>query len=287
MLINLHSTYEYAKSEIGQISDNGFMSQNDCDRWANEGYRKYNSMLRRFDEGFFEKQISLDLTANTATIALPSQFLGVTLLERKINDTEYVPMVYKKRDDPTGNSSSSGSSYIPQYEFLGRNLLLNPVPTATETSALRMKMKYDPPQLNQGLVVNATATTITFADTADVRDDYYNDAEIIITSGTGIGQIRTISDYVGSTKIATISSDWDIIPVTTSKYSTIIDTNFPSDFDMLIPLYVAKKAFSSERSPSSGRQFDMDILKDLERDFINTYESRSDGRRFVEQWEPC
>ena len=39
----------------------------------------------------------------------------------------------------------------------------------------------------------SSTTTGEITDTAP--DDYYNNMTIIITSGTGVGQIRTINDY--------------------------------------------------------------------------------------------
>ncbi len=62
-----------------------------------------------------------------------------------------------------------------------------------------------------------TSTTIRLAagDTKD--DDFYNDAFILITSGTGSGQVRRITDYVKATKTATITPSWSPTP-TTSGY---------------------------------------------------------------------
>lgn len=286
MIYSLQKIYEYVRTEISQASQLGFVSQTDVDFWANEGYRKYISRLRRFDEGFFEKFHTFDIDASAnGLIELPSTFSGVTLLEKKVNSTDYVPLTYKKRDEPTGDSVLTGSGYLPYYSFLGNYLLLEPNPQTDETDALRMKMKYIPPDLHRGTVVLSTSTSITLASDADPRDDYYNGTQIMITSGTGIGQIRTISDYDGDTKIATISVAWDTNPDTVSEYSTLIDVNFPSEFQMLIPLYASKKAFAKERSRGAQATYDSSILKELERDFTNTFESRSDGRRFVEPFD--
>lgn len=63
------------------------------------------------------------------------------------------------------------------------------------------------------------ASTVTLATTACATDDYYNTLTITITSGTGVGQVRTISDYVGSTKVATVSVAWTTQPDATSVYS--------------------------------------------------------------------
>lgn len=58
-------------------------------------------------------------------------------------------------------------------------------------------------------------TTITLPNAANATDDYYNGCTIYISSGTGSGQSRVISDYVGATKVATVPN-WNIAPDNTS-----------------------------------------------------------------------
>ena len=52
---------------------------------------------------------------------------------------------------------------------------------------------------NTGTAQAGASTTITLATTASATDDLYNAQTVYISSGTGSGQLRTISDYVGST----------------------------------------------------------------------------------------
>ncbi|MDC0600106.1 hypothetical protein OAO65_02230 [Flavobacteriales bacterium] len=69
-----------------------------------------------------------------------------------------------------------------------------------------------------GLAAAATSTTITLDSSASAVDDYYNSDTIKIDAGTGDGQVRYITDYVGSTKVATINPAWVTTPDTTSEY---------------------------------------------------------------------
>jgi len=64
---------------------------------------------------------------------------------------------------------------------------------------------------------NSTANTIRLAATASSTNDIYNDHTIHVTISGGV-QSRTITDYVGSTKIATVSPNWDTIPQNTATY---------------------------------------------------------------------
>lgn len=69
---------------------------------------------------------------------------------------------------------------------------------------------------------SAGATAITLAAGASSTNDIYNDHTIEITTGPGNGQTRTILDYVGSTKVATINLSFSTpIPTVSSNYSVI------------------------------------------------------------------
>jgi hypothetical protein len=63
-----------------------------------------------------------------------------------------------------------------------------------------------------------SSTSIRLASTASASDDYYNGWVVEITGGTGSGQQRVITDYNGTTKVATITNAWTTTPDTTSTY---------------------------------------------------------------------
>ncbi len=67
-------------------------------------------------------------------------------------------------------------------------------------------------------VVSATTNTVTLTAGASAVNSTYNNYAIYIASGTGAGQIRTISGYVGATRIATLSANWTTNPDATSVY---------------------------------------------------------------------
>jgi len=64
----------------------------------------------------------------------------------------------------------------------------------------------------------STSTTLKLRSGASFSDDAYNNLTVQIISGTGAGQSRTITDYVGSTKVATVNSAWTTTPNNTSVY---------------------------------------------------------------------
>ncbi len=64
------------------------------------------------------------------------------------------------------------------------------------------------------------ATTITLDASASASDSFYNNALILLTGGTGAGQSRFITAYVGSTKVATVAT-WVVNPDATSTFAIL------------------------------------------------------------------
>ena len=62
--------------------------------------------------------------------------------------------------------------------------------------------------LRNGTAQAGAASTITLDASASGTNDYYNGAIILVTGGTGAAQSRVITDYVGSTKVATVNKSW-------------------------------------------------------------------------------
>lgn len=69
-----------------------------------------------------------------------------------------------------------------------------------------------------GTAQAGASSTITLAADASDDDDFYNGVTVEITGGTGSGQTKTITDYVGSTRVATVDSSWASNPDNTSVY---------------------------------------------------------------------
>jgi len=120
---------------------------------------------------------------------------------------------------------------IPQYAFTLSTS--NPTGSIIPDELSGTVTLYSDKGDNTGTAQAGAATTITLASGASGTDDAYNGLGIYIKSGTGEGQSRTITDYVGATKVATVGSDWDVNPDNTSVY-TIGDTFSASDVNQYI-----------------------------------------------------
>ena len=83
-----------------------------------------------------------------------------------------------------------------------KNWVINPSATTTYQFMADAGSFYS----DQGTAQAGDATTITLASTASAVNDIYNGFFCRIISGTGENQTRTITGYVGATKVATVSA---------------------------------------------------------------------------------
>jgi len=67
------------------------------------------------------------------------------------------------------------------------------------------------------------AGTITLAATESATNHIYNRNLVVIMGGTGIGQTRTIVDYIGATKVCHVDRPWWTNPDNTSEYTIVPD----------------------------------------------------------------
>lgn len=76
--------------------------------------------------------------------------------------------------------------------------------------------------LHEGTAQAGGASTITLDATgSSATNDTYNYNVVRIISGTGAGQSRQISDYVGASKVATVALAWTTQPSTDSRYQIV------------------------------------------------------------------
>ena len=74
---------------------------------------------------------------------------------------------------------------------------------------------------HSGTAQSGASNSITLSTGASSNSDAYKDRLVKIVSGTGAGQVRLITAYNGSTKVATVDTAWDTIPDNTSQYKVV------------------------------------------------------------------
>ena len=95
-----------------------------------------------------------------------------------------------------------------------------------------------------GTAQGGSATTIQLANSASTTNDIYNSMTVYISSGTGSGQIKVITDYVGSTYTATVST-WTTNPDTSSVYEVMPAITISHGSETPVPGVLATARVSS------------------------------------------
>jgi hypothetical protein len=83
-----------------------------------------------------------------------------------------------------------------------------------------------------GIAQGGGASTITLASTASTTNDLYKGSMCAIVAGTGAGQSRVVTGYVGSTRVATVNRAWATNPDATSQYVVFADETADVDVNL-------------------------------------------------------
>ncbi len=169
-------------------------------------------------------KIEVTITLNQGTgINIPS---GTVFYYEAVADNVVSQYPYQTTD-PIEVADWSGSPASITVVLSSAGVGISPViTTGTLFSSQSVIFEVDTVKAQQsGTAQAGTSTSITLAATASATDDYYNNKEIEITGGTGQSTTKvTITDYVGSTKVATVASWPSGTPDATSTY--IVDASF-------------------------------------------------------------
>jgi hypothetical protein len=112
--------------------------------YLNEAVRMYFAEVIANSEGHFttttDPASNLSITANTETVALPSDFFQAKALYiQRSNGWE---ILQYRNNITTGFISQGGgtgsNTYAPYYYFMGNNLVLHPTPSFSQAGALRL-----------------------------------------------------------------------------------------------------------------------------------------------------
>lgn len=126
-----------------------------------------------------------------------------------------------------GGTGSGQSRIIRQYTGSTRVALISHrwIITPDDTSEFSIKSGVTHAETDLALhscyAQGGATDTITLATRASVIDQYYKYAAVLLIGGTGAGQARIITNYVGATRIATIHGDWHTIPDDTTEYQIV------------------------------------------------------------------
>jgi hypothetical protein len=128
--------------------------------------------------------------------------------------------IVRGASDSSWTASAISFTSIPNYAFT----MLTIAPPGTLTpSAISGKIKLTASEAAvTGTAQAGGSTSITLAAAASATTNAYTGMYVTLTSGTGSGQVRRITAYNGTTKVATVNSAWTTNPNSTSVYSLTV-----------------------------------------------------------------
>lgn len=113
-------------------------SNSEIDNYINQAYRNYyNKLVSKSYSGLLATPALLNIVSGTQTVALPSDFYQAQILYRVLSDRK-VPCFYKDLYEATVLTNYVPTTFRPSYSFSGMNLLLDPVPSTSETGGLEL-----------------------------------------------------------------------------------------------------------------------------------------------------
>lgn len=130
---------------------NSFWKDTELTDYLNEGARMYFQEVVQNNEGHFVAQTDLNITADTETVAMPSDFYRIRALYKKVsNGYELLPYRNNVTESYSTQGGTSSASYLPYYYFRGNSIVLRPIPNFSESSGLRLEYVQFPDTMVNG-----------------------------------------------------------------------------------------------------------------------------------------
>lgn len=139
----------------------------------------------------------------------------------------------------------------------------------------RLKMFINSNSADSGTAQAGGASSITLRAGASSSNSFYNGMDVRITSGTGSGQVGTVSAYNGTTKVATMASAWATPPDNTSVY-TVLNTNGFDHYNVYAraakdSTWYKIAQIATGNSPTSGSPVHAGVTFDAAYDYQETW----------------
>lgn len=231
--------------------------------------------LKKQTPQWFYKQGSISTANTTNNYQLPWDTGKVMRVHVGSYDWSEIPP-WKAASYESDPYSATGNMH---YYYRGNEIVVAEKTVSSGSTILIEYQRTQLPALHYGTAEAGAATTITLDVTPTVSavvygqtmaiNDYYNQCQVYIDGGTGLGQINTITDYVGSTRVATVNDTWDTNPSTDSTYSTV--SELPADLHHFFYDWAGIKIKASEGGRISN---DMAILVEELNDALDVYGSQ-------------
>jgi len=232
-------------------------------RNLNLAQNKVYQQLSLIDETWFMKKSSA-ITPSSSSISLPSDCGKPAYLEEASSGRNLPIRGTVRERRLTRIPGTTIFSGVVDVYALANTLEVN---QDSFTDQVYLWYIQKPVDLHTGTAAAGAATSLTLEASLghSVINDYYNGQTIVVVSGTGVGS-DTISDYVGSTRVCTVTGTYS----TDSVYGTV--SILPEQAHGLILLEATALSFMKP-----GTSVDPTVIQ-------NVRGALADEREHVENW---
>lgn len=118
--------------------------------YINEAYYYYWQWLLNARDNRALKSTTLNIVADTAEIALPSDFISARLIEKVEDNSTYPIEWFERFDEPNYTGGVSYTGYYSGFtiRFVGTDLVLEPTPNTSETGGIKLTYYFLPAELS-------------------------------------------------------------------------------------------------------------------------------------------
>jgi hypothetical protein len=211
---------------IQEPTTSAFSTANRTLRAVNLVYRSFCRRIIRTSQDHFLTSKTFTLVNGTEEYALPPRCDVVRAVTTEDGD-EYPQLTRFEQGLRSETGLAALELPIGDYGWFVRGNYLTISPTPTE--AVTWTLYYDawPAEMSYGTAEGGAAASITLmatptAGVTSTDDDYYIGARLRVTAGISIGDTRTATDYVGSTRVFTTTA-FTATPTTASVYAIMCE----------------------------------------------------------------
>lgn len=239
------------RNHLDAIGDN-FFSDEEIARRLHSAQQEIVRAIQKQSPSFYVSYFDISLVSNQATYDMPlNARLGARVIFSQDTGSAVggiVPPTVLEALVDADLPSLVNLTDTYMFAFEGNKIRVISTPQSSKSNAIRVWYIPTYGNMLQGSVASATDTTFTLGSTQltpdyttyygklDLRNDFYNGMEVVLTDGTGVGQQRLITDYDGATKTFTVDT-WDTNPDTTTTFYVMCPV--PEDHHHLVPVRAA------------------------------------------------
>ena len=182
----------------------------------NRSLRDLSAEIRKVQSNAFKYSTTVNVTVGVSDYDLPIDIPPNGITEVLPLDSQLSVSKRYVRFNDRGRYTS-GSTYYYTVRHNGRNLVLSILPPPTASETVTVWYTKEPTAMQYGTPGTMTANTILLAATPTIGQRYLEasepvNARIAITAGNAFGDVRRITAYNVTTRVATVDAAWTSVP---------------------------------------------------------------------------